>query len=558
VIGKGSWGRLRVGDLDGDGRRELVAASKDGRGLGLWRWDGSEFSVLNGWLPDRGIYFDVDLGDVRSNGELAVAAVRADGGVEVWSKTGARPLPLRQFAGRPIGKPLRLYFDTASSNAGMDNEQTLGAWLTQLGSDYKKMHFRIFGRADVRPIHNEVFPSNKALSRARAESVAAILRQHGIPEGRITMEALGDTSPMPAGLSSEALQQNRRVLVQAYPLQSVRLPPVAGKPRHEDLYHVKENRVFKTLGGIPEYRVGPGDELSVTLWQGGKPVENKVVVQIDGTISLPFFEALRVAGMTPREIDTFITKSFSRFVRHPRVDVRVLKAQSKAATILGKVQGLARGSTGPGTYFLRGRETVVDFLSRAGGPTRDADLSRVQISRRGKTMLLNLDRAIMQGDWSENAIVDDGDTIFIPSLAQSKRRVYVLGEVKKPGIVEFSGDIHFLDAVSKSGGFKDEAYLRDIRVVRSDRDQPQIYAVAFDRLMKRGDLTQNMALRDKDIIIVPAEPIANWNRFLKKLMPTINTALVGVTTVEDALVVRDLLRGTGNVGTTTAVPVGGP
>ncbi|MFQ5419704.1 MAG: SLBB domain-containing protein [Anaerolineae bacterium] len=70
------------------------------------------------------------------------------------------------------------------------------------------------------------------------------------------------------------------------------------------------------------------------------------------------------------------------------------------------MQSLLRQPTGPGSYFLKGKETLVDFLSRAGGPTKDADLTKVQIIRGGKTVLLNLDHAIKQGDWSENAVLD--------------------------------------------------------------------------------------------------------------------------------------------------------
>ena len=155
---------------------------------------------------------------------------------------------------------------------------------------------------------------------------------------------------------------------------------------------------------------------------------------------------------------------------------------------------------------------------------------------------MDLNRAIRQGDLSENAIIDDGDTIFIPSLAQSKRQVYVLGQVAKAGIVEFTGDINFLDAVSKAGGLTKDAYLPDIRILRADRDQPQILAVNFQRFLEEGDLTQNLALMDKDVLIIPSRPIANWNKFIEDISPSITLLLQPVSIAQQILTLR-LLTG---------------
>lgn len=370
--------------------------------------------------------------------------------------------------------------------------------------------------------------------------MAAWLAANGARKEGVSIKAIGDTDPLPAGNDPTALKQNRRVFVQAYQIESVRLPEVTSHKVKRDLFHIEENRVFKIIDDIPGYKTGAGDELSITFWQGGKSKEHKITVQTDGTVSLPYQEALQVSGLTPREIDRNITEILSRYERHPRVDVQVLKARSKTVSIFGQVQNLTRQPTGPGTYFISGRESLVEFLSRAGGPGKDADLTKVQIIRNGKTVVLNLDRAIKQGDWAENAIVDDGDTIFIPSLAQSKRRIYVLGDVKKPGIVEFIGEIRFLDAVSKSGGLGDDAYLPDIRVIRADRDAPQILAINFERFMEHGDLTQNIALQDKDVLIIPRRPIANWNKFLQDISPSIDFLLKPVDAASQVMTVRVL------------------
>jgi len=542
VIRKGTWSDLKVGDLDGDGKRELVATSSDGHGIGIWNWSNGAFTAKEGVVPNYGVYYSLDLGDVHNTGHLDIAAVRADGGVEVWSGLKSTPEPKREFVGKEIGEKHSVFYDSASASINDASREQLQSWLVSLNREPGKIHFEIEGRADIRPIHSELFPNNAALSLARAESVTMWLLANGAGKDAVLVNAIGDTDPLPVGVDPLVLQQNRRVFVQAYEIESVRLPEVISGTVERDLFHIDENKIFKMIDGIPGYKIGPGDELSMTFWQGGKKTEHKVTVQVDGTVSLPYQEALQIFGLTPREVDHHVTEVLSRYERQPRVDVQVLKARSKTVSIFGEVQNLTRQPTGPGTYFVSGRESLVDFLSRAGGPSKDADLTKVQIIRNGTTVVLNLDRAIKQGDWGENAIIDHGDTLFVPSLAQSKRQVYVLGEVGKPGIVEFIGDIRFLDAVSKSGGLGKDAYLADIRVIRADRDEPQILAVNFERFMEQGDLAQNLALQDKDVLIIPSRPIANWNKLIQDILPTINFLLQPVNAASQVMTVQVLSK----------------
>jgi len=542
---EGSWSDLKVGDLDGDGKRELVATSSDGRGVGVWSWRSDYFSNYFSSrakiTPDYGVYLSLDLGDVYNQGQLDIAAVRDDGGSEVWSGLKAKPAPKREFRGKAVGEKLSVFFDSGLATINEASQDSVEAWFSRFDVPPTQIRFEIEGRADIRPVHSDLYPNNAALSQARAESVAAWLISKGVRREAVTIEAVGDADPLPQGRDPVALQQNRRVFVQAYAIESVRLPEVISS-KVLDLYHIDENRVFKVIDGVPGYKIGPGDQLAMTFWQGGKSEEHKVTVQVDGTVSLPYQEALKVSGLTPREVDKFVTTLLSRYERRPRVDVQVLKAKSKIVSIFGEVQSLTRQPTGPGRYYMSGKENLVDLLSRAGGPGKDADMSKVQITRDGKTITLNLERAIKQGDWTENAIVDHGDTIFIPSLAQSKRRVYVLGEVVKPGIIEFSGEINFLDALSKSGGLGKDAYLPDIRVIRSDRDAPQILAVDFERFMEKGDLTQNLALQDKDVLIIPRRPIANWNLYVKEILPSLQLLLQPVNAASQILSVQVLSR----------------
>ncbi len=534
IMTTGTWSDVRVADLDADGKRELVASSSVGQGLNVWHWQGGSFKKDNSLVPNFGVYLDVALGDIRNDGTLAIAATRADAGIEVWSSQKSTPLPVQLFTGKKIGAPILLTFDTGQAQLNDSQQQYLQGQILALKKTNKTLQLEVVAYPDQQPIHTDLYPNDSALALSRAESIAQELKANNYDN--INIQTI--TKDITDGTST--LNQYSSVFIQAYALESSRLPSSTSSLEQTNLFQVTENHVFKTIDGIPEYKVGAGDELSITFWQGSTADVKKVIVQIDGTVSLPYQSALNVAEKTPREIDALITGILQQFERTPRVDVQLLKARSKKASIFGEINSLSRQPTGPGTYDLHGKESLVDFLSRAGGPGKEANLNSVQITRDGKTIMLDLNRAIRLGDMSENAIIDDGDTIFIPSIKQSKRQVYVLGEVNKTGIVEFTGNINFLDALSKSGGLTPDAYLPDIRVLRANRDQPEILAVDFERFMEQGDLSQNIALLDKDIIIIPARPIANWNKYIQDISPSVTLLLQPVSIAQQLLTLQVL------------------
>jgi len=78
----------------------------------------------------------------------------------------------------------------------------------------------------VRPIHSDLYPNNRALSQARAESVVAWLKEKGVPVAASDIHVLVADDPLTVGTDPLSLKLNRRVFVQAYRVESVRLPEV--------------------------------------------------------------------------------------------------------------------------------------------------------------------------------------------------------------------------------------------------------------------------------------------------------------------------------------------
>jgi SNF2 family DNA or RNA helicase len=60
--------------------------------------------------------------------------------------------------------------------------------------------------------------------------------------------------------------------------------------------------------------------------------------------------------------------------------------------------------------------------------------------------------------------------------------------------------------------------------------------------MTMGDLTQNVALQDKDVIIVPRSPVGNWNHYIQQISPTLDLLLKPLSVSQEWLTVRALQK----------------
>ena len=70
---------------------------------------------------------------------------------------------------------------------------------------------RVDGHTDARPIASSTFPSNWALSAARAISVVQYLVTRGIPPQRLVAAGFGEFQPLDPNTGEEAYSRNRRI-----------------------------------------------------------------------------------------------------------------------------------------------------------------------------------------------------------------------------------------------------------------------------------------------------------------------------------------------------------
>jgi protein involved in polysaccharide export with SLBB domain len=99
----------------------------------------------------------------------------------------------------------------------------------------------------------------------------------------------------------------------------------------------------------------------------------------------------------------------------------------------------------------------------------------------------------------------------------TSQRVYVGGEVGRPGIVELTAGMTALQAVIAVEGFKDTAKPEAVIVIRNGAtDAPIPIRVDLEQSIDGETTTGDIQLQAFDVVYVPKSAIANANLFVKQ------------------------------------------
>ena len=85
----------------------------------------------------------------------------------------------------------------------------------------------------------------------------------------------------------------------------------------------------------------------------------------------------------------------------------------------------------------------------------------------------------------------------------NSRRVFITGQVEKPGPHPLTGPMTVVQLIALSGGLKEFADAEHIVIMRTEGSRTVSYRCNYVELTKRRNLPQNIALRPGDTVIVP-------------------------------------------------------
>ena len=105
------------------------------------------------------------------------------------------------------------------------------------------------------------------------------------------------------------------------------------------------------------------------------------------------------------------------------------------------------------------------------------------------------------------------------------KRLFVFGDVKKPGMHPLSRNMTVLQAITQAENYNETALLDEIRVIRGNLDHPEILTADLARLFTYGDWSHNLPLEENDIVFVPRERLGDAAEAAKKVLPIVSLAV---------------------------------
>lgn len=220
----------------------------------------------------------------------------------------------------------------------------------------------------------------------------------------------------------------------------------------------------------PDYVVGLGDEIQLTIW-GSVDADLRLTVDHAGRIVVPRVGPVVVAGTRHADLNDLLTRRVGQVFKNFQLSATLGKLRSIRYYVTGFV---AR----PGAYNVSSLATVMTGLSQAGGPSAAGSFRNIELRRNGQVVSrFDLYDLLVRGDKKGDLPLQADDVLHIGPVGP---QVAVIGSVNRPAIIELKGLETIQDAIAIVGGLSTVADTRRVSVERlSDRNGRRIVELAL-------------------------------------------------------------------------------
>lgn len=246
-----------------------------------------------------------------------------------------------------------------------------------------------------------------------------------------------------------------------------------------------KNLTFAPNLNIPtpaDYKLGAGDEVIIDIW-GSNQTTIRQTISPDGFINIPDVGLVSLSGMTVKEADSYLRRKMgaSYPVDGENADADIKLTLGNIRTIQVNVLGEV---VNPGTYALSSLSSMFNALYAAGGIGDVGSLREISLVRNNKKIAtVDIYDFILNGNAAGDIRLQDGDVITVPTY---RNLVDVAGKVKRPMCYEMKDGENVGTVVDYAGGFTGDAYKSNIRLIRRNGVEYQLYTVDsedFDSFM---------------------------------------------------------------------------
>lgn len=223
------------------------------------------------------------------------------------------------------------------------------------------------------------------------------------------------------------------------------------------------------------YILGPEDTLNLRVLDADEIGTAPYPIDLKGNLNVPRLGLVHAASLTLDQLQADLTDRYKEYLQHPVVTLSVAEYRSQPISVLGAV-------TTPGVHQIRGRKTLFEVISEAGGLKADAG-DTIKITRpqafgpiplpdaksdsTGEYTVAEVSiRSVMDAqNPAQNIAVRPNDVITVPKA----QLIYVIGDVKKPGGFALSerSNMSVLEALSLAEGLSKTAGAKNAKILRA-------------------------------------------------------------------------------------------
>jgi protein involved in polysaccharide export with SLBB domain len=307
------------------------------------------------------------------------------------------------------------------------------------------------------------------------------------------------------------------------------LASCAGKPEVGIEKEVVYERPMPQLE--TEYTLGPGDVVEIIYHFTPRPdtkdyiisvsdvvkvefayhpdMDRELTVAPDGNITMPRKGPVLALGRTTVQLQEKIAQIYSKEFIDPVVTVTMVQYNRTIDRLKNAIRTAARGESKispvrPDGYLSL--PVIQDVL--AGGRT----IPEI--------------RQIIQAEYQKQV---DNMTVSVLLQQMTANLSYIFGQIRYPNTYLMQHNLTVSQLISRAGGLTESAEPRTVLVISRDKQRrPWGRLIDIEKVIRDGDLSQDVVLNQYDIVFVPKSKIARRNLWVKQYIDgMIPNSLIG-------------------------------